>query len=274
MNNIPLETLKTIISAYQTLISRLFQRVTKLMSETTGTLPVPPDSKNTELLKLFHEYTSDLIARRLQENNRSILLTSKSDFQGFVSIILDQAIPAEELEAEGKEEIEMRGSFLESFKENFLRVATDPDEPNDKQYEKYLRIVKVFLEATTKHNVTPDKLIEMPNIPDELIRTLYEEKELRELLLHPVNSFFNEDKLLEKLIRPTVEDAIRQFLTSTGQELSEAEIQELIQESMRDAKTKIMPKYMPNLEKPRRLFTDAFEKEIARIYWHTETASV
>lgn len=274
MQNVSFETLKSAISAYQSLMSQLSGRVTKLMAEASGKPVEPKDSKHAELLRLFYEYSSDLMARRLQENNRQVPLTSEQDFDGFVSILLDDAIPPEELPANGTEEVEMRGVFLDSFKENLLKVAANPSEPNDRQYEKYTRIVRIITQMCREYNKKPQELVDNPKIADDLIRRLYPEEELRETLLLPVNSYFDEDKLLARLIRPMLESTTRSFLASSGQEMSEAEIEELVQEAMRKAKTELIPKYLPHLKQTRGIFTAAFEKEFSRIYHTIETVSV
>lgn len=274
MQNVSFETLKSVISAYQSLMSQLSDRVTKLMAEASGKPVEPKDSKHTELLRLFYEYSSDLMARRLQENNRQVPLTSEQDFNGFVSILLEDAMPSEELFAKGVEEIEVRRVVLDALKENFLKVAADPSEPNDRQYEKHTRIVRIITQMCREYNKKPQELIDNPKTADNLIRRLYPEEELRETLLLPVNSYFDEDELLARLIRPMLESTTRSFLASSEQEMSEAEIEELVQEAMREAKTELIPKYLPHLKQTQENFTAAFEKEFIRIYHTTETVSV
>lgn len=198
----------------------------------------------------FADKISDIIARRLKQNRRTIPLISSQDFIRFIPSIINE-IMGNELESE---ERKMFGKFMEAMFENIFEMVHVMVPPNKNLYDEYWRWITTVIDLATERDIIPTELFALEEMTDEITRRMFTRKQFITLSKKAVNKFMDVDALKKIIIQP--------MLDMVSTEADNEERCELEQKF----ESELMPQLHDRINKIKVVVNTFLGKEVERIY--------
>lgn len=125
------------------------------------------------------DWISDLLARRLKRNRRTVPLLSSRDFTRFFSFILD-TIAQMGIELEAAERKNFKKDMKGIFK-NVLETIPSMVPRGKNHYEVYWRWARTVFDLAAERGVPPTELLALESATDEITRRLFTKKQFLNL---------------------------------------------------------------------------------------------
>ena len=204
------------------------------------------DLEADEVSDKIVDYMSDLIARRLKDNQQDVPLFSSDDAARGIDVIFDAMAQKEGVELDAEPRTLLEAIIMNAI-ENVSEMATSNlVSPGKNPYDEYWRWVGTVLTLAAERNVPPTELLTREEMTDEITRRMHSKEECAALIEEAAKKVMDFDVLEEAFIQPMLDMKI-------------AEVRE-------ELKEEFMPQLREHFEKAKEVFSAWLDEEIKRIY--------
>lgn len=201
----------------------------------------------------FADWISDVLARRLKQNRRTVPLLSSRDFVRFVPSMINEIakVEGDELEAEDRKMLE---KLMKAMFENIFEMVHAMVPPRKNPYEEYWRWVTTVLKLASERGILSTELFAFEEATDEITRRMFTKKQFIALSKKGVNKFVDADVLKKMIVQP--------MLDMVAAEADEEERRKIEQE----LETELMPQLRKTAERTKLAINAWLGEEVERIY--------
>ena len=199
------------------------------------------------------DWISDVLARRLQQNQRTTPLLSSLDFVELVPWMINEIMKTEGdgLKAEERKMLE---KFMKAMLENIFEMVHAMVPPGKNPYDEYWRWVTTVLDLAAERRIMPTELLALDEnaIDDEITRRIFTKEQFVALSEKSANKFMDADVFKKIIIQPMLD------MVPEGNEKERRELEQ-------ELETQLMPQLRETVEESKVVINTWLGEEVERI---------